>query len=86
MFGITCFHMAQVILVTEHERLGAVVDLGKKKVGFWGKKGQVDLSTAHIIDELPEDALYRNVHNETLEEAANAYVQRRNPRWKINIF
>lgn len=69
---------------TEHPQLGAIVDLGKKKVGFFGTKGQIDLPSAHIIDELPEDAIYRNVNNPTLEEAANAFVQRRNPRWIRN--
>lgn len=78
--------MAQVIMVTEHPQLGAVVDLGDQKVGFNAKKGKVDLSTAHIIDELPENALYRNVNNITVEEAANAYVEQRKPRWFKSIF
>lgn len=61
------------------------MDLGSKKVAFnKAKNNQIDLSTAHIITELPDEGLYRNTNNITLEEAANAYVQKRNPRWIRN--
>lgn len=82
-FFTRLLNLIMVQLVTEHESLGAVVDLGRKKVGFNKSGNLIDLSTAHIINELPE-AMYRNTNNITLEEAANAFVQKRNPRWNRN--
>lgn len=63
------------------------MDLGDAKVAFKKSKNNlIDLRTAHLIDELPETGLYRNTNNITVEEAANAFVQKRKPRWFNSIF
>lgn len=73
--------MANVFMVSEHARIGAIVDFGKQKVAFEKYLGKLALNTAHFIEELPEGALFRHSTNVTLQEAASAFVEKRVPRW-----
>lgn len=78
--------MSKVLLVSEHPNIGAIVQTDAGQLVAFDKhsdKGLIDLSTGHNIKRLPTKGLFRNTNNATIQEAGEAFVENRSPRWKL---
>lgn len=60
-----------------------IVRVGKILVAFLLRKGKTDPDSPKIIKRLPR-GIYRNIENATVEEAADAFIEGRTPRFKTN--